>query len=121
MSAWAAATVGMAPTRRDKPEVERDTDVATETRTKKQTKKPPLYKVILHNDDFTPMEFVVDVLIKVFQKSESDAMAIMLHAHTRGYAVAGVYVHEIAEAKVKETLALARERQFPLLATLEPD
>ncbi len=108
-------------TRRGRPGVERETDTAVETETKKKTKKPPLYKVILHNDDFTPMEFVVAILIKVFQKSESDATAIMLHAHTRGYAVAGVYVHEIAEAKVKETLALAREAQYPLLATLEPD
>ena len=104
-----------------KPAVERDTDTAIATETKKKTKKPPLYKVILHNDDFTPMEFVIAVLIRVFQKSESDAAAIMLHAHTRGHAVAGVYVFEIAEAKVKETMALARESQYPLLATLEPD
>jgi ATP-dependent Clp protease adaptor protein ClpS len=101
------------------PAFERDTDLAVET--KKKTKKPPLFKVILHNDDFTPMEWVVWILMKVFQKSESDAQAIMLHAHTREYAVAGVYVFEIAEAKVKETVALSREAEFPLLATLEPD
>ena len=101
------------------PAFERDTELAVET--KKKTKKPPLYKVILHNDDFTPMEWVELILMKVFQKTESDARAIMLHAHTRGHAVAGVYVFEIAEAKVKETIALSREAEFPLLATLEPD
>jgi ATP-dependent Clp protease adaptor protein ClpS len=102
-------------------EPQRESDVALEPETKRRVKKPSLYKVILHNDDFTPMEFVVVILIRIFQKSESDATAIMLHAHTRGFAVAGVYVFEIAEAKVKETQALAREAQFPLLATLEPD
>ena len=100
-------------------------DVVTEkrTRTRSQTRRqrPPLYKVLLHNDDFTPMEFVVAILESVFQKSESDAMAIMLHAHTTGMAVAGVFAYEIAEAKVEKVTSLAKEAELPLLCTMEPE
>ena len=98
-----------------------DSDVAVETRTKKKLQKPKLYRVLLHNDDYTPMEFVVAILQAVFFKSESDARAVMLHAHTRGYAVAGVYSFEIAEEKVARVTSLAEEAQFPLLSTLEPE
>jgi ATP-dependent Clp protease adaptor protein ClpS len=104
-----------------RPDQQGDTDVAVETKPKHKTQKPKLYKVLLHNDDYTPMEFVVGVLRIVFHKSESDAMSIMLHAHTTGYAVAGVYTFEIAEEKVAKVLSLAEEAQFPLLCTLEPD
>jgi ATP-dependent Clp protease adaptor protein ClpS len=83
--------------------------------------RPRLYKVLLHNDNFTPMEFVVLVLKEVFAKSEADAMSIMLHAHTHGMAVAGVYSFEIAETKVQQTMALAEKAAFPLLCTLEPE
>ncbi len=103
------------------PKEQDDTVVVTKPKTEKKLKRPPLYKVILHNDDFTPMEFVVLILRHVFHKSESDATAIMLHAHTRGYAVAGVYAHEIAEEKVNRTMSLARESQVPLLCTMEPE
>jgi ATP-dependent Clp protease adaptor protein ClpS len=91
------------------------------TKTKPQLERPKLYKVLLHNDDYTPMEFVVLVLVNVFHKSESDARTIMLHAHTHGYAVAGVYTFEMAETKVAETLKLAEKAQFPLLSTMEPE
>jgi len=91
------------------------------TKAKPKLDRPRLYKVLLHNDDYTPMEFVILVLVQVFNKSESDATSIMLHAHTRGYAVAGVYSYEIAETKVNETMALASKAQFPLLCTLEPE
>jgi ATP-dependent Clp protease adaptor protein ClpS len=91
------------------------------TRTKPKLERPKLYKVLLHNDDYTPMEFVVLVLVNVFHKSQSDATSIMLHAHTRGYAVAGVYTFEVAETKVSETLKLAEEAQFPLLCSMEPE
>jgi ATP-dependent Clp protease adaptor protein ClpS len=77
--------------------------------------------VLLHNDSDTTMEFVVAVLITVFNKSQTDAVGIMLHVHTRGVGIAGTYPHEIAETKVQKTLALAREAQFPLMATLEPE
>ena len=95
------------------------TTAEPKTKTKPKLERPKLYKVLLHNDDYTPMEFVVLVLVNVFHKSESDATSIMLHAHSRGYAVAGVYSYEIAETKVNETMALASKAQFPLLCTLE--
>jgi len=109
----------MSPKRQD----ENEPGVVTKPRpkTKQKLDRPKLYKVLLHNDDFTPMEFVVLVLVQVFNKSESDAMSVMLHAHTHGYAVAGVYTFEIAETKVSETMALASKAQFPLLCTLEPE
>jgi ATP-dependent Clp protease adaptor protein ClpS len=109
----------MSPKRQE----ENEPGVVTKTRPKAKQKleRPKLYKVLLHNDDFTPMEFVVLVLVQVFNKSESDAMSVMLHAHTHGYAVAGVYTFEIAETKVNETMALASKAQFPLLCTLEPE
>jgi ATP-dependent Clp protease adaptor protein ClpS len=106
----------------DKPQ--QDPGVVTaepKTKTKPKLERPKLYKVLLHNDDYTPMEFVVLVLVNVFHKSESDAMSIMLHAHTHGYAVAGVYTFEVAETKVAETLKLAEQAQFPLLSTMEPE
>ena len=102
-------------------EHEQDTDVATETRTTPKLQKPKLYKVLLHNDDYTTMEFVVAVPMEVFRKSAADAHAIMLHVHLRGAGVAGVYPHEVAEAKVEKTIALARAAEYPLLATMEPE
>ena len=100
-----------------------DPGVITKTKPKLQPKlaRPRLYRVLLHNDNYTPMEFVVLVLREVFNKSDSDATSIMLHAHVTGYAVAGVYSFEIAETKVAETMALAEKAQFPLLCTMEPD
>jgi ATP-dependent Clp protease adaptor protein ClpS len=83
--------------------------------------RPRVYKVLLHNDDYTPMEFVVLILREVFNKSDADATAIMLHAHTHGMAVAGVYSFEIAETKVQQTMALADKAGFPLLCTMEPE
>jgi ATP-dependent Clp protease adaptor protein ClpS len=91
------------------------------TRARPKLARPRLYKVLLHNDNFTPMEFVVLVLKEVFAKSEADAMSIMLHAHTHGMAVAGVYTFEIAETKVQQTLVLAEKAAFPLLCTMEPE
>ena len=98
-----------------------DTGVATETRSKEKLKKPQLYKVIFHNDDYTTMEFVVAVLREVFRKSESDAVAIMQNVHRTGFGVAGVYTFEIAETKVQTTLKLAREHEYPLRLTVEPE
>lgn len=83
--------------------------------------QPKRYKVLLHDDDFTPGMFVVNVLIHVFNKSESDAMAIMREAEAQGRAVAGVYTFEIAETKVAEVTKLATEAQVPLLCTMEPE
>jgi len=91
------------------------------TETQKQVKKPPLYKVLLHNDDYTTMEFVVDILQSVFHKSESDAVRIMLAVHQQGVGVAGVYTYEIAETKVDTVTQRARANEFPLLCTLEEE
>ncbi len=88
------------------------------TKVKPKLDRPRLYKVLLHNDD---LEFVVIVLREVFAKSDADATAIMLHAHTHGMAVAGVYTFEIAETKVQQTMALADKAGFPLLCTMEPE
>jgi len=106
------------------PSKKRQGDVGVaEPRTKAKPKldRPRLYKVLLHNDDYTPMEFVVLVLREVFAKSDADATAIMLHAHTRGMAVAGVYTFEIAETKLQQTMGLAEKAGFPLLCTMEPE
>ena len=83
------------------------------------TKKPPMYKVLLHNDDFTTMEFVVDILKRVFRRNEAEATRIMLHVHRTGIGVAGVYTREIAETKVRKVLNLARAVESPLQCTTE--
>jgi ATP-dependent Clp protease adaptor protein ClpS len=83
--------------------------------------KPPLYKVLLHNDDYTTMEFVVWVLQSVFNMPEDLAFQVMLNVHVKGIGVAGVYTYEIAEMKVAKTTALAREQEFPLLVTMEKE
>lgn len=85
-----------------------------------KVEEPPLFRVLLHNDDFTTMEFVVWVLMSIFRLSEDDAVAIMLNVHQRGIGVAGVYTYEIAEEKVERTTAAAREQEYPLLVTMEP-
>lgn len=98
-----------------------DVQVLPDTRTRERTQRPRLYKVLFHNDNYTTMEFVVAVLRQVFHRSESDAMAIMLNVHRQGVGVAGVYTWEIAETKVRTTEALAREHEFPLKLSLEPE
>ena len=82
-------------------------------------RKPPLYKVIILNDDYTPMEFVVEVLQRFFSLSRDKATSVMLHVHTRGRGVAGVFTYEIAETKVVMVNDYAREHQHPLQCTLE--
>lgn len=96
-------------------------DIVTERRTKEQTKtkKPALYKCILLNDDYTPMEFVVEILKQIFHKAHAEATRIMLHVHQNGMGVAGVYPYEIAETKVRTVEELARESQYPLKCVME--
>jgi ATP-dependent Clp protease adaptor protein ClpS len=98
-----------------------DSNVVTETVPQKKLKRPILYKVLLHNDNYTTREFVVAVLKEVFHKSETDAVQIMLHIHYNGIGVAGVYTYEVAETKVRTVEAAARENGFPLRLSMEPE
>jgi ATP-dependent Clp protease adaptor protein ClpS len=93
--------------------------VATRTRTK--TKKPSMYRVLILNDDYTPMEFVVYVLERFFNRSREDATRIMLHVHQHGVGVCGVYSYEVAETKVAQVLDLARRNEHPLQCTMEKE
>jgi len=86
-----------------------------------RTKQPPLYKVLLHNDDYTTKEFVVMVLQAIFHLSEVDANRIMMHVHDNGIGVAGVYPYEIAETKIAKTLQMARRYEYPLQLSMEPE
>jgi ATP-dependent Clp protease adaptor protein ClpS len=86
---------------------------------KPKVKRPPLYKVILLNDDFTPMEFVVEVLEDIFGMGREKATQIMLHVHTRGMGVCGVFSRDVAETKVAQVSQYAREHQHPLMCTME--
>jgi ATP-dependent Clp protease adaptor protein ClpS len=98
-----------------------DTVVERRTRTKSKTARPPMYKVVLLNDDYTPMEFVVELLKIVFHKEHPDAVRIMLHVHQNGMGVCGVFPFEVAETKVRTVEELAREAQYPLKCTMEKD
>ena len=95
------------------------TGTAVETRTKTKLKKPRMYKVLLHNDDYTTMEFVVFILQGIFHHSESEAMQIMLHVHKHGVGVAGVYTREIAETRIAQVEALARKHEYPLRCSMD--
>src|SRR6187551_2102607 len=89
------------------------------TKTKPKTRKPSLYKVLLLNDDYTPMEFVVHVLERFFNKGREEATRIMLHVHQKGVGVCGVYTFEVAETKVTQVMDFARKHQHPLQCTME--
>ena len=91
------------------------------TRTKTRTKKPSMYKVLLLNDDYTPMEFVVHVLERFFSKGREDATRIMLHVHQKGVGLCGVYTYEVAETKVTQVMEFARQHQHPLQCTMEKE
>jgi ATP-dependent Clp protease adaptor protein ClpS len=96
-----------------------NTGVVVKARPK--TRKPAMYKVLMLNDDYTPMEFVVHVLERFFQKSREEATRIMLHVHRRGVGVCGVYTYEVAETKVTQVMDLARQNQHPLQCTIEKE
>lgn len=103
----------------DLPDFEHDEDVLTEGETKLE--KPGMFKVLLHNDDFTTMEFVVFVLNNVFLRSPAEAVVIMLKVHNEGVGVAGVYPYEVATMKAEKAMNLARSREFPFLCTVEAE
>src|ERR1051326_2594639 len=109
----------MGPGRGDPGDRGIGTGIVTKTRPK--TKKPSLYKVLILNDDYTPMEFVVHVLERFFAKPREEAVQIMLHVHRHGVGICGVYTFEVAETKVAQVIELARRHQHPLQCTMEKE
>lgn len=101
------------------PEIEGGIDVLPEKKSKLE--KPRLFKVLMHNDDFTTMEFVVFVLQYVFKRTEAEAVTIMLNVHNEGLGVAGIYPFEIASMKSEKAMNLAKAREYPLLCTVEEE
>ena len=106
----------MAQKRKGDPE----SQVLERTKAKRKLKRPPLYKVLFHNDDYTPMEFVVLLLMQIFARGETEATTIMLHVHNSGIGIAGLFPFAVAETKVTEAMTAAEKAQYPLLVTLEP-
>jgi ATP-dependent Clp protease adaptor protein ClpS len=98
-----------------------DQSTGVVVKTKPKTKKPSLYKVLMLNDDYTPMEFVVHVLERFFSKNRDEANRIMMHVHRRGVGICGVYTYEVAETKVTQVMDFARQHQHPLQCTLEKE
>ena len=92
-----------------------------DSRTEEQLKRPRMWRVLLHNDDYTTQDFVVWVLEEIFRKPRGEAFTIMMSVHRSGIGVAGVYTHDVAETKLKTTKELAEEHKFPLLVTMEPE
>ena len=103
----------------DYPDIDGGADVLTEREVK--LKKPKLYKVLLHNDDFTTMEFVVFILQYVFNREDAEAFTIMLKVHNEGTGIAGIYPYEIATVKCNKAINLAKAREYPLLCTVEEE
>lgn len=91
------------------------------TQTKPKTKKPSMYKVLILNDDYTPMEFVIHLLERFFSKNREEATTIMLHVHKKGVGVCGVYPYEVAESKVTQVMDFCKKNEQPLQCTLEKD
>jgi ATP-dependent Clp protease adaptor protein ClpS len=111
------------PDKRSTPPVKQppgtDKELGVATKAKPKTKKPSMYRVLLLNDDYTPMEFVVLVLEHIFQKSREEATRIMLHVHNYGVGVCGVYPYDVAETKVAQVMDLAQRGEHPLQCTME--
>ncbi len=91
------------------------------TKTRAKTKKPSLYKVLILNDDYTPMEFVVHILERIFNKNREDAVQVMLHVHRHGVGICGVFTFEVAETKVAQVIEFSRRHQHPLQCTMEKE
>ncbi len=98
-----------------------DGDIGIAVKTRSKTKKPSMYKVLLLNDDYTPMEFVVHILERFFGKNQEEATQIMLHVHTKGVGLCGVFTYEVAETKASQVMDLARQHQHPLQCSIEKD
>lgn len=93
----------------------------SQTQEERRLDQPRLYKVLLHNDDYTPMEFVVQILMDVFRKDEMSAMRIMLNVHNQGSGLCGVFPYEIAETKIAKVHELAQAHEYPLKASIEEE
>jgi ATP-dependent Clp protease adaptor protein ClpS len=125
MRVKAMSTIGMSQNDKDDKDGKDDrrddsgTGIVTKTRTK--TKKPSLYRVLLLNDDYTPMEFVVYILERFFNKGRDEATQIMLHVHQKGVGLCGVYTYEVAETKVTQVMNFASQQQHPLQCTMEKE
>lgn len=102
-------------------ETDRDEQSGVATVRKEKLQRPRMYKVLMHNDDYTTMDFVVHVLEKFFQKDANDAQVIMLEVHTKGYGVCGIYTYEVAESKVAKVTKYARDNGHPLKCSTEPE
>jgi len=102
-------------------EDKKDIDGNIKLATKPKTKTPPLYRVLMMNDDYTPMEFVIEVLEKFFQKNREEATQIMLHVHQRGVGVCGIYAYDLAETKAMRVMNYARKHEHPLQVQLEKE
>jgi ATP-dependent Clp protease adaptor protein ClpS len=98
-----------------------DNQTGVITKSQSKTKKPSMYKVLLLNDDFTPMEFVVVVLMRLFGMDEQRASTVMMHVHRRGVGVCGIYPYEVAETKVNQVIDFARRNEHPLQCTMEKE
>ena len=122
-SGWVPAMTGIprVPGRGNGDSGDRGAGTGIVTKTRPKTKKPSLYKVLILNDDYTPMEFVVHVLERFFSKPREEAVQIMLHVHRNGVGVCGVYTFEVAETKVAQVIELARRHQHPLQCTMEKE
>ena len=112
---------GHGPDHADNPGQEERPDTGILLKTRPKTKKPSLYKVLLLNDDYTPMEFVVHVLERYFGKNREEATKIMLHVHQKGVGICGVYTYEVAETKVTQVMDFSRQHGHPLQCTLEKE
>jgi len=99
------------------PELEDEVD----SEIRDDVREPPMYRVLLHNDDYTTMDFVVEILMLVFNKSPEEAVNIMLNIHRKGIGLCGVYTYEVSETKVETVHAIAREHSFPLKCTMEKE
>ena len=102
-----------------KPRAKSESGTATVVERRTHLKRPPRYRVLLHDDDFTTMEFVVEVLEQLFSQPHGAALQIMMDVHLKGVGLAGIYPHEVAEAKAAEVIRRARAQDFPFLATIE--
>ncbi len=101
-------------------ETDKDEQSGVATIRKEKLQTPRMYKVLMHNDDYTTMEFVILILQKYFNKNYTEAQAIMLEVHTRGFGVCGIYTYEVAESKASKVVKYARDNDHPLKCTIEP-